>query len=330
MKERLNSAPFGYLCITNQGVITEINETFCNMVGHTFEELLNTHIESIMSIANKLLFHTYFYPFLQLNGHVEEMYLSLKDHEGKDVPLLLNAKSFKQDDVEGVDCVFMQMGKRIDYEQQIRSAKKQAEEALREKNQALDKLEQLHKEIETKQSLLMELNTKLEKLSVTDSLTGLKNRRFFMERLEEHIVLFQKNNLPFSLLIIDIDFFKKVNDTWGHLIGDRVLIKLAEILNSTFKVEDIVARYGGEEFVVLLPDANKEKAKEKAEEFRRAVQSAEWKIDQIVTVSIGVATIQNGDSDMLIISNADQALYTSKENGRNRVTHIEDILERLR
>lgn len=328
MKERLNTAPFGYLCITNQGVITEINETFCNMVGHTSEELLDTHIESIMSIANKLLFHTYFYPFLQLNGHVEEMYLSLKDHEGKDVPLLLNAKSFKQDDVEGVDCVFMQMGKRIDYEQQIRSAKKQAEEALREKDQALDKLEKLHKEIENKQSLLMELNTKLEKLAVTDSLTGLKNRRFFMERLGEHIALFQKNNLPFSLLIIDIDFFKKVNDTWGHLIGDHVLIKLAEILNSTFKVEDIVARYGGEEFVVLLPDANKEKAKETAEEFRRAVQYAEWKIDQLVTVSIGVATIQNDDSDMSIISNADQALYASKENGRNRVTHIEE-LERL-
>ncbi|MEI4771224.1 diguanylate cyclase [Psychrobacillus sp. FJAT-51614] len=325
MRERLNTAPFGYLCITNQGVITELNETFCNMIGYTFEELLDTHIESVMSVSNKLLFHTYFYPFLHLNGHVEEMYLSLKDHEGKDVPLLLNAKYFKQDDVEGVDCVFMKMGKRIDYEQQIRSAKKHAEEALREKNLALDKLELLHNEIEKKQIQLMKLNTKLEKLSVTDSLTGLKNRRFFMERLKEHIALFQKNNMPFSLLILDLDFFKKVNDTWGHLIGDHVLIKLAEVLNSTFKVEDIVARFGGEEFVVLLPEANKERSKEKAEELRRTVQSAEWRIDQIITVSIGVATMQNGDSDMTIMENADLALYASKENGRNRVTHKDDL-----
>ena len=119
-----------------------------------------------------------------------------------------------------------------------------------------------------------------------------------------------------------------MNDTWGHLKGDHVLIKLAEILNSTFKVEDIVARYGGEEFVVLLPDANKEIAKEKAEEFRSNVQSAEWKIDQTITVSIGVATIQSSDSETSIMSNADQALYTSKESGRNRVTHIEDIKEK--
>lgn len=326
MDKRLNEAPCGYVSITKQGMIIEMNQHLLEMLGYIQEELIHTHIESIMSITNKLLFHTYFYPFIQLNGHVEEMYLTLKDSKGHNVPVLLNAKSFIHEGIEVIDCVFMQMGKRIDYEQEIRFAKKQMEEALREKNNALIKLEQLHMEVEQKQKQLIELNAKLEKHAITDSLTGLKNRRFFLEKLREQMDLFESTNCSFSLLIVDIDFFKKVNDTWGHQVGDSVLVKIAEIMESIVEVEkdELVARYGGEEFVLLLPQSNKKEAKEKAEKLRIAVQNAEWKISEI-TISIGVTTSILGDSDITIIAKADRALYISKEKGRNRMTYLEEM-----
>ncbi|MFF2754541.1 diguanylate cyclase [Psychrobacillus sp. NPDC058041] len=328
MDKRLKEAPCGYVSITKQGMIIEMNQNLLETVGYAQEDLMHTHIEDIMSITNKLLFHTYFYPFIQLNGHVEEMYLSLKDSKGQDVPVLLNAKSFIRDGMEVIDCVFMQMGKRIDYEQEIRFAKKQMEEALREKNNALIKLEQLHMEVEQKQKQLIQLNAKLEKHAITDSLTGLKNRRFFLEKLKEQMDLFERTNCSFSLLIVDIDFFKKVNDTWGHQVGDSVLVKVAEIMESLVEDEkdEMVARYGGEEFVLLLPQTNKKEAKEKAEKLRNAVQNAEWEISKI-TISIGVTTSILGDSDTTIIAKADRALYISKEKGRNRMTYLEEMLQ---
>jgi diguanylate cyclase len=181
-------------------------------------------------------------------------------------------------------------------------------------------MEQLHLELEQKQEELIKLNTKLVVLSVTDELTGLNNRRFFMEKLKEYYLIYQQTDIPFSLLIIDIDHFKLVNDTWGHSIGDKVLIKVAQILTAFFQKEDVVARYGGEEFVVIMPVEDEEESIKVAERLRVAIQTADWELGKI-TVSIGVATSNPNDTDISILATADKALYTSKENGRNRVTH---------
>lgn len=159
-----------------------------------------------------------------------------------------------------------------------------------------------------------------------DKLTGLKNRRYLQEKLEEQIAGYSLNPEPFSLCIIDIDHCKKVNDTFGHQTGDYVLEKLASILKSQSRKEDIVARYGGEEFVVLLPNTGISEARTIAENLRHSIADSTWNIGQI-TVSIGIATFTSADTDSILLQKADRALYTSKEQGRNRVTHSIDMNE---
>ncbi|MED4534671.1 sensor domain-containing diguanylate cyclase [Metabacillus fastidiosus] len=312
MDERLKYAPCGYVSVTNQGVITYMNQTFLDMVEYDQSDLLHQHIESIMTVANKFLFHTYFYPFIQLYGHVNEVYLTLKSSKNEDIPVLLNGRRCEREGVELVDCVFVHMRKRIDYEQEIRNSKREIEKAYEEKNEALVKLESLHEE--------------LERLATTDGLTGLKNRRYFLEELNKNITLFSSSQSPFSLLIIDVDHFKKINDTFGHLTGDDILKGLANIMTSNSREIDIVARYGGEEFIILLPRMDEATVKKRAEKLRSAIEKTKC-ADCFATVSIGAATFTNGDTDISILAKADKALYASKNTGRNRVTHANELAE---
>ncbi|CAH1058375.1 sensor domain-containing diguanylate cyclase [Paenibacillus pseudetheri] len=328
MDDRLRYAPCGYVSITHEGIIKDVNHTFLDRMGYKQVDLVHKHFESIMSTANKLIFHSYFYPFINLNGQVEELFINLKDSEGKAVPYLLNGRRLECEGVEIIDCILVQMGKRIDYELELRSAKKQIEVAYWEKDQALAELKRIHLEIEQKQAELMEMNAVLVELSNTDKLTGLKNRRFLQEKLEEQIVGYGRDQAAFSLCIIDIDHFKKVNDTYGHQTGDYVLEKMASILKLQSRKEDIAARYGGEEFVLLLPNTDISESKNIAENLRKSIAYSTWEMGQI-TVSIGVATFIPTDSEATLLQKADQALYTSKEQGRNRVTHSIDLNEKL-
>jgi len=324
MEKRLNYAPCGFLSITHEGIITDINQTFLQWMGYEQEDLINKHIEILMSTPNKLIFHSYFYPNINLNEHIEELFISLKHRDGLSVPFLLNAKLFTENKLEYIDCILVKMKKRIDYELELRSTKKQMEAAYLEKNQALAKLEQIYLEIEQKQAELLSMNATLVELSVTDKLTGLKNRRFFQEKLEEQLSNYEKSASPFSLFILDIDHFKKVNDTFGHQVGDEVLAQLAQLLKNQARSLDIVARYGGEEFVVILPETDQNEAKAIAEQLRQAVEQAKWQTGRI-TVSVGIATAIKTDNETTILQRADKALYASKENGRNHVTHSIDL-----
>ncbi len=324
MEKRLNYAPCGFLSISHEGIITDINQTFLQWMGYEQEDLINKHIEILMSTPNKLIFHSYFYPNINLNEHIEELFISLKHRDGLSIPFLLNAKLFTENKLEYIDCILVKMKKRIDYELELRSTKKQMEAAYLEKNQALAKLEQIHLEIEQKQAELLSMNATLVELSITDKLTGLKNRRFFQEKLEEQLSNYEKSASHFSLFILDIDHFKKVNDTFGHQAGDEVLAQLAQLLINQARSLDIVARYGGEEFVVILPETNQDEAKVIAEQLRQAVEEAEWQTGRI-TVSVGIATVNKTDNETTILQRADKALYASKENGRNRVTHSTDL-----
>lgn len=328
MHERLNYAPCGFMSITLEGKIIEVNQTFLEWMGYKPEDLLNEHVECLLSMANKLIFHSYFFPTINLDKHVEELFINFKDSKGRSVPFLLNGRRYKSDGMERIDCILVQMKKRIDYELELRSAKQQMEEAYVAKDQALAKLEQLHLEIEKKQTELIEMNAILVELSVTDKLTGLKNRRFFQEKLEDQISLYNNTGEVFSLLILDIDHFKKVNDTYGHQVGDEVLVQLAQVLTMQKRETDIVARYGGEEFVVILPNTAIEESKIIAEQLRQSVEFSQWKIGNI-TLSIGIATFTTEDSASTILQKADQALYASKANGRNRVTHTNYIDESI-
>ncbi|WNS42390.1 sensor domain-containing diguanylate cyclase [Paenibacillus sp. MMS20-IR301] len=331
MDKRLEYAPCGYVAITHEGMITEMNQTFLDSMGYEREDLAGKHLESLMSKANRLVFHSYFYPNINLNGHVDELFLSLKDHNGQSIPYILNGRRYENEGIEIIDCVLVQMAKRMDYEQELRSAKKQIEEAYWEKDQALAKLKQLHTEIEQKQSELLELNAILVELSTTDKLTGLRNRRYFQEVLTEHIKRSDESGEPFSLLILDIDHFKRVNDTLGHPMGDHVLEQMGSLLSYHSREQDIAARYGGEEFVLLLPGINAPESIMIAENIRHEIEHAVWDTEIIrvmggITASLGVATFTGADPEpeASLLHKADQALYASKEQGRNRVTHSMD------
>jgi len=167
------------------------------------------------------------------------------------------------------------------------------------------------------------------KLATTDGLTELYNHRYFQDQLKKQIEIANRYNNVFSLIIIDIDFFKKFNDNYGHQAGDAVLKGVAHILKRNTRATDYVCRYGGEEMSIILPYTDKEEALTNAERICKAVSSKEFKLPNNqechVTISLGVSTYpQDGDTPQSIIEKADKALYWAKEHGRNQVGRIEE------
>jgi len=157
-----------------------------------------------------------------------------------------------------------------------------------------------------------------------DYLTGVNNRGYFMEQAELELSRAVRYGSPLSLYMLDIDFFKKVNDSHGHKVGDLVLIKLAEVCGQTLREVDIIGRLGGEEFAILLPETNQTKATEVAERLREAIAKAKVPLEGGLplhfTVSIGVTSLVSKDDNLdVLLNRADKALYEAKEKGRNRV-----------
>ena len=168
----------------------------------------------------------------------------------------------------------------------------------------------------------------MEALATLDGLTGLKNRRVFQERLAEEFYRAQRYHIALSLLLLDVDKFKQFNDTFGHPAGDEVLKIVARLLQNAVRDTDFVARYGGEEFVVLMPYTDQDAALKLAERLRSAIESAPWS-KRPVTASFGVASLSpECDTEESLLSQADQALYQSKNAGRNRVSHAQYILRK--
>lgn len=171
---------------------------------------------------------------------------------------------------------------------------------------------------------LQDANARLERLAVTDGLTGVFNHRRFQEQLQAEILRSERHQRPMGVLMVDVDFFKKVNDAMGHPAGDELLRQLAEVLSRDLRQTDLIARYGGEEFAVLLPETTKSEAMQVAERMRIAVETqindgkTPWPAK--VTVSIGVGTFpEDGSSGEQVVVAADQAMYVAKRQGRNRV-----------
>ncbi|QXI04114.1 diguanylate cyclase [Pseudomonas tensinigenes] len=168
---------------------------------------------------------------------------------------------------------------------------------------------------------LTQANAELLSLATHDSLTGVYNRRRFDEKLTEYTLLFRRTGRPFSLLLIDADHFKRINDSHGHAVGDDVLQQLAQLIQSSLRTTDFVARYGGEEFAVLLPEiAQPDTPEVVAEKIRATVAEADFPAVGQVTVSIGVGLADPADnSHNALIKRADQQLYQAKAAGRNQV-----------
>lgn len=184
----------------------------------------------------------------------------------------------------------------------------------------LDSQHELERKVEERTAELAEANEELRRLARRDTLTGLHNRFAANETLLAEYRRMQRSGLPYAVLLIDIDYFKKVNDTYGHEVGDLVLQGVAAILAGNFRASDFVARFGGEEFLALLPATGLNEAIQVAEKVRAAVAAIPAPGSGSATVSIGVAVAEMADSDeTLAVVRADEHLYRAKEGGRNRV-----------
>lgn len=194
---------------------------------------------------------------------------------------------------------------------------------LSSRNKELIELnESLEQKVRERTSQLIIANNKLKDLASKDGLTGLFNRRAFMEEANNMFKLAKRHKRPLSLLMVDADNFKNINGTYGHQIGDQVLIRLSRIMEDCLRVTDVVGRIGGEEFAVLLPETNIEQTVELTSRLLNAVRNAVIETTETsvsITVSIGVATTPpHADDFDTIMKIADQALYQAKNSGRDR------------
>ena len=168
------------------------------------------------------------------------------------------------------------------------------------------------------------LQQNLYNMAIHDPLTGAFNKRYLAERIDQEVAFAWRRGRPLSLIILDIDRFKQVNDNYGHHVGDEVLREVARFVQSSLRLEDIFSRFGGEEFVVLMRDTDTEMARQVAERLRcgiedLSIQSGEQSLSVTISAGIAVTTDSTCTSSMDLFSQADRRLYTAKNTGRNRV-----------
>lgn len=161
---------------------------------------------------------------------------------------------------------------------------------------------------------------KLRQLAMTDSLTGILNRAGFSRSLENLLALKARNGKPYCLSILDIDDFKMINDTYGHITGDHVLRRLCDVINNAKRPSDLLARWGGEEFIMIMPSADLSAAEYLVENIRRAIEQSKFPMGTGITCSFGVTAIKNSDTPESLVQRADLLLYHSKRAGKNMVT----------
>lgn len=195
--------------------------------------------------------------------------------------------------------------------------------------QMLEANQKLHVELAEARAELQDHSRRIEVHMAearTDALAGVANRRALDEELARRYAAWQRQGTPLSFLILDVDHFKRFNDTYGHQAGDEVLRGIGRVLGSIVRDMDFVARYGGEEFAFVLPGTQLDDAKSAAERIRKSVAGAKFTFAGqalCVTVSVGLAELQVGDTVASLLKHADQALYAAKSNGRNRSYYYE-------
>jgi two-component system cell cycle response regulator len=199
-------------------------------------------------------------------------------------------------------------------------------EILQERNQALILI----------QDELSQTNQKLEQMAITDGLTGVYNRLYLTQKLEHEVMNNIKYQLPFAVILLDIDYFKLINDNYGHLVGDQMIHSTVEAIKQTLRQTDILARYGGEEFIIYLPQTSQSQASLLAERVKSTVESNKMIVKNIphslsITISIGLLSINNFAFESLrsprtylneLLESVDKALYRAKDEGRNRIVSI--------
>ncbi|MGA1931377.1 diguanylate cyclase [Arcobacter sp. YIC-464] len=280
------------------GVITYVSDAFCELSGYKKEELLGKTHNIIKHPDTK-------------EEVFKELWKTIKNgniYVGELKNLTKNKKEFwvksyirPQFDQKGNICGYIAYRKDISHEKVLEKVNSELEEKIAEKTK-----------------ILQEQNELLTKLSITDPLTKLYNRNKLKEEMNIFIQRAKRYDEIFSIIILDIDHFKKVNDEHGHLKGDKVLIAISNILKDNLRNVDLVARWGGEEFIILVDKQKLEEAIFIAQKLRKVIEK-QLVEDLRVTASLGVSQFNKDDTSETLFKRADEALYEAKQTGRNRV-----------
>lgn len=235
--------------------------------------------------------------------------------------ILVTARDSTQDKVEGLDAgADDYLTKPINFPE------------LEARVRSMLRIKRLQDELDQKNRELEVANKRLRKLSITDGLTELFNHRHVHELLHEEFERTKRSGEPMAVVMMDLDRFKQVNDTYGHPTGDVILYETAQILKETAREIDMVGRYGGEEFIIILPGADEEAAEQFAERVRTRVEEHVFRDEEnevTMTMSGGAASFPSAedfDNPDMLIKRADEALYHAKESGRNRIVRSSEIV----
>lgn len=284
IEDLYDHAPCGYHSLDENGLFTRINHTELEWLGYSRDEVVGKMRLPDLLTPAGVQLFQETFPALKQAGHVHDVELKVKRKDGTLLPVLVSSTA-----------IYDASGRYVS-----------------SRSTLFDLTERKKWEHE------------LERQARKDVLTGLNNRRYFFELAEQELARSRRHGEALTLLMMDVDHFKIVNDTYGHDIGDAALKKLSEICMQTFRVIDIVGRIGGEEFAALLPETGTKQALEVAERLRQAVERAGVRLENgsIVrfTISVGVASFGAADDKIAaVLKRADAALYRAKDSGRNRV-----------
>ncbi|MBT1449545.1 GGDEF domain-containing protein [Glaciecola sp. XM2] len=293
VKIDINDFQSGHLIVDANRTIVFCNTYVSELSGYTQCELTGLSISECVTKASNIFIDSYIFPELLTRLRVEENQINWLTKNKQRVPVIAHINLAESG---------------VSYWSLYVSANR----------------DKLQSELVNARSTLEQQAKELLDLATTDSLTGLMNRRRLLDLAEKTNSQMARNNSTYAVMSIDIDFFKKVNDTYGHYVGDEVLKGVASILSNGRRANDLVARIGGEEFVVVLPDIGSAHALELAEALRSKVESAN--INEVkLTISIGVTVSvkHNHINFEALMRLSDDALYEAKRRGRNRVSFIQ-------
>lgn len=284
----LDTVPAGYFSTNASRQVTYFNAYLVDQFGWQTDETGRVDFESTMTRASHLFCDSYIYPMLMEKGEVEETQLTFHGKDAERIPVVVNARRTADGDTIW----------------SVASSKNR---------------DKLFEELVNARNLLGEQAKQLKVLSMTDELTGLLNRRACNSAAEKIFAQAGRNGTPVSIALLDIDDFKKINDTYGHTVGDDVLRQMGHVLSKVCRTNETVARFGGEEFVVLLAGADSAETLVMCDRLHVCIADMMKDVCPI-TVSIGVATRfgRYGPTFDDLITQADNALYQAKADGKNR------------
>jgi diguanylate cyclase (GGDEF)-like protein/PAS domain S-box-containing protein len=299
----LAGVPLAYQSLDIEGCWLDANQSMADLLGFEHpEQMIGMHFTDFWAKETKL--KNPFDMFKQ-SGHLNDEQ-TLVRRDGKVITIMIVGRIER--DVDGkfvrTHCFLFDVTKRKRFEEEL-----------------LNYNEELERKVAMRTKELAEANRALEELVRRDPLTGIYNRLAAEETLRIEFARMKRTRVSYAIMVLDIDFFKNVNDTYGHAVGDVVLRSVAHTVLRNLRRYDFVARYGGEEFFVLLPSTDSEQAYSAAEKIRASVENLGQPFEANVTVSIGVALASPDHLDETVaVREADNQLYEAKRSGRNRIS----------